>query len=215
MMMRTSNANAPARMRVGTTMGARGATPCAVHTMAAKIRQASVKWKANRYCDTLTRSERPEATIHQPIAPSAAPRAKIVHNRARSGGSTHPRQRNQANGTRNTPPTSRASSRRDRLKLVEAHPRMALAVLRDGLVLVELGLPCAGVERRHDAGHRLPFHDRQARLGEPRCPAHRERHEHQGCHCQQPKPEGAAAGLGTRSKTGHAIIGLPAAMRTI
>ena len=82
---------------------------------------------------------------------------------------------------------------------------MALAVLRDGLVLVELGLPCAGVEWRHDAGHRLPFDDRQARLGEAGCPAHRERHEHQGCHRQQPKPEGAAAGLGTRSKAGHAI----------
>ena len=93
----------------------------------------------------------------------------------------------------------------DRLELVEAHPGMALAVLRDGLVLVELGLPCAGVEWRHDAGHRLPFDDRQARLGEAGCPAHRERHEHQGCHRQQPKPEGAAAGLGTRSKAGHAI----------
>jgi hypothetical protein len=50
----------------------------------------------------------------------------------------------------------------DRLELVEAHLRMAFSVLWDGLVLVELGLPCARVERRHNAGHRLPFHDRQA-----------------------------------------------------
>src|SRR5437764_752554 len=55
-MTRTRTANAPARMRVGTVMGARGARPCAVHTMAAKITQASVKWNANRYCDTLTDS---------------------------------------------------------------------------------------------------------------------------------------------------------------
>src|SRR5438876_9714498 len=100
-------------------MHARGARPSAVHTVAAKIKQASVRWNASQYWETLIRSERPEATINQPTTPSAAPSAKIVHNRVRSGGSIQPRQRNQRKGTRNTTPIRRAKKRCD-----QYHPWM-------------------------------------------------------------------------------------------
>ena len=51
----------------------------------------------------------------------------------------------------------------DRLEIREAHSRIAFAVLRNGLVLVELDLPGPLVERRQDAGDRLPLDDREAR----------------------------------------------------
>src|SRR5207247_8480011 len=91
-------------------MHARGARPSTVHTVAAKIKQASVRWNASQYWETLIRSERPEATINQPTTPSAAPSAKIVHNRVRSGGSIQPRQRNQRKGTKKT--TSKRCAKR-------------------------------------------------------------------------------------------------------
>jgi len=84
----------------------------------------------------------------------------------------------------------------DRREFVEAHARIVLAVLRDGLVLVEFGLPCGRIERRHHAGHRLPFDDRQARLGEPRRSTHDHGQKHQGRDRQQPQPHGAAASRG-------------------
>src|SRR6266540_3796602 len=103
----------------------------------------------------------------------------------------------------------------DRLEIVETHPLITLAVLRDGLILVKFRLPSGRTAWRHHAGHRPPFDDRQARLGEPRRPTHDDGHEHQSRNRQQPQPDGAAAGFGTRSKTGHAIVWLPAAARTI
>src|SRR5216110_1878921 len=53
----------------------------------------------------------------------------------------------------------------DGFELIEAHSRMALAVLRDGLVLVEFGLPRGCIERGNNAGHGLPFDDREAGFG--------------------------------------------------
>ena len=42
---------------------------CAVQISAAKMKHASRRCVANRYCDTSVRSESPDATIHQPTAP--------------------------------------------------------------------------------------------------------------------------------------------------
>jgi hypothetical protein len=82
----------------------------------------------------------------------------------------------------------------DGLELIEAHACIALAVLRDLLVLVELGLPGRLIERRQHAGDRLPFNDGEAGLGEPGRAAHHHRHHHQRRDRQQPQPHGAALG---------------------
>ena len=69
-------------------------------------------WNASRYCETFTSvPDRPDDTIHQPTTPSAAPPAKISHNRGRSGGGMAPCHRNTRNGSRNTAPVVRARSR--------------------------------------------------------------------------------------------------------
>src|SRR5262249_11668064 len=99
----------------------------------------------------------------------------------------------------------------DDLELVEAHPGIMLAVLRDGLVLVEFRLPCGRIERRHHAGPGFAYDDRRARLGWPGCSAHDEGREHQGRNRQQPQPDGAAPSVGGRSEAGHGIIRLPSA----
>src|SRR5258705_13947009 len=78
--------------------------PCAgrggVQTIAEKITNASTRWVASRYCETSTRCESPEATIHQPTAPCSAPRPKISHSRRFRSALKTPRQRNQRNGNR-------------------------------------------------------------------------------------------------------------------
>src|SRR6266404_1959218 len=103
----------------------------------------------------------------------------------------------------------------DGFELIEAHSRMAFAVLRDSLVLLEFGLPSGRIEWRNDAGHRLPFDDGEAGLGEPRSPAYEHGHEYQGGNREQPQSNGAAAGFEVRSNAGHAMIWLAAALRTI
>ena len=87
----------------------------------------------------------------------------------------------------------------DGLELVEAHAVIELAVLRDRLVFVELGLPGALVERRHDTGDGLPLDDRQPRFREPRGAADQQRHHHEPGNHKQPQPHGMAArGIGGR-----------------
>src|SRR6185437_10919082 len=74
---------------------------------------------------------KPELTIHQPTAPSAAPAPKIVHNRVRRSGGMAPRQRKYRNGSRNTAPVSRAIRRCDHshqkivLKAFKLMPRLS------------------------------------------------------------------------------------------
>jgi hypothetical protein len=92
----------------------------------------------------------------------------------------------------------------DGLEVVEAHAEIAFAVLRNRVVLCELGLPAGGGERWQHAGHRFPFDDRQPRLREPRGPAHDQRREDERRHRQEPQPDGAAAGFGRMGGSGHA-----------
>src|SRR5579863_9770140 len=65
--------------RDGADCGARSPSRRSVQTMTAKIRSASARWVASRYCETSTRCESPDVTIHQPTAPCSAPRPKISH----------------------------------------------------------------------------------------------------------------------------------------
>src|SRR6185437_14330257 len=68
---------------------------------------------------------KPELTIHQPTAPSAAPAPKIVHSRIRRRGGMAPRQRKYKNGSRNTAPVSRAIRRCD-----HSHQKIVLKASR-------------------------------------------------------------------------------------
>src|SRR5271166_5889375 len=124
-MTRIRSAIALTRRRNGTLDRDRGKRRCAVQSTAAKMMQASVKWKANLYCDTLTRPEIPEATIHQPTTPSAAPRPNIAHSRRRKRWSIRLRRRNHRKGKRNAAPTIRA-----RVRCAHSHQYMDLNSLR-------------------------------------------------------------------------------------
>ena len=92
-------------------------------------------------------SARPEATIHQPTAPCSAPRPKMNHSRPRKPGRP-----SRATGTTETAAGTRRRSARpssrcvhshqiNRLERVEAHALVELAVLRNGLIFLEFGLP--------------------------------------------------------------------------
>src|SRR5205085_226473 len=83
----------------------------------------------------------------------------------------------------------------DHLELIEGHAGIALAVLRNSLVFLELDLPSRSRERRHDAGHRLPLHDRKAGFGEPGRSTHDQSHKYQRRNGKQPQPHGAAVAL--------------------
>src|SRR5262249_26574080 len=94
----------------------------------------------------------------------------------------------------------------DGFELIEAHPRMALAVLGDSLVLLEFSPPSRYIERGNDAGHRLPFDDGETGFGKPRRTAHDHRREDQGRHREQPQPDGATAGPEGWNQDSHAMI---------
>jgi hypothetical protein len=201
-------------------MGARGTSPCAVHTMAAKMTlERQVKRQPIlRHADPLgeARGDHPPADRAERRAEGENRPQACAQRRLDPTPPKEPEKRNEESST-NEPrqQAMRPFPPIDGLEIVEAHSRIMLAVLRDGLVLVEFGLPCGCIERRHYAGDRLPFDDRQARLGEPRRSAHDHGHEHQGRDRQQPQPDGAAASGGKRGEVGHGIIRLPGAPRTI
>ncbi len=65
------------------------------------------------------------------------------------------------------------------LKAAETHASIERVVLRNSLVLLELGLPLHLGKRRQRAHHRLPFGDRQTGLGEPRRAADQHHRQHE------------------------------------
>ncbi len=80
----------------------------------------------------------------------------------------------------------------DRLEPAERHVRVQLAELWNLLVAREFFLPLRLVQRRNDAGDRLPFRDRQAGFGQPRRPADQHHRENErGDGEQQPYPNRA------------------------
>ena len=108
-------------MRGGASMAGRSRIAPAVQRIAAKITQARIRWTASLYCETSTRSARPDATIHQPTPPCSAPSPKIAQSRQRRPGSIQPFIRNHRNGSRNAAPISRPISR-----CVHSHQKMVL-----------------------------------------------------------------------------------------
>ena len=86
----------------------------------------------------------------------------------------------------------------DRLEAVERHVGVERRVLRDLLVAVEGRLPAGFAERRNDAGHRLPFGDRQAGFGQPRRAADDDHDEDQRRHGEEPQPDGLRRAPGLR-----------------
>src|ERR1019366_3180885 len=80
----------------------------------------------------------------------------------------------------------------DRLEVAERHALIQQPVLRDALVLRELGGPRRFVERRNDAGHGLPFGDREPALGEARGPA--DQHQQRDHHGPEREPAADRAG---------------------
>ena len=77
----------------------------------------------------------------------------------------------------------------DRLEAVERHVGIERRVLRDLLVAVERRPPVGFAQRRNDAGHRLPFGDRQAGFGQPRRAADDHHDEDQRRDGEQPQPD--------------------------
>ena len=152
-------------------------------------------WNASRYCETLTRAVSPEATIHQPTAPCSAPRANSSHSRQRNPGPTHPRQRKNRNGIRNTAPMVRPSNR-----CAHSHQKMVLNCASDmprlssrycGICwyFSNSAVHCGFGERRQHAGDRLPFHDGKPGFRQPRGAADDQSRHHQCRHNQQPEAD--------------------------
>ena len=79
----------------------------------------------------------------------------------------------------------------DGLELRETHAGIELAVLRDGLIFLELGLPPTFAERRQRAQHRLPLGDREAGFGEPGGAADQDHRQNQRGDGIEPQPDGA------------------------
>ena len=77
----------------------------------------------------------------------------------------------------------------DRLELIEAHAAIELAVLRDGLVFLEFGLPLGLAERRQRAHDRPPFGDREPGFGEPRRAADEHHEEDERSDGIKPQPD--------------------------
>jgi hypothetical protein len=105
-------ANSSASNAIGAHRGApsfdgRGqpSAPSATHSASARITNAMPRWIASRTGDTLSRSNRPLVTIHQPIAPCAAPSANsssVTRKRPRS----RPVKKKNSAGTANATPTT-------------------------------------------------------------------------------------------------------------
>ena len=188
-------------MRGGASADGRSRIAPAVQRIAAKITQARIRWIASRYCETSTRSARPDATIHQPTPPCSAPSPKIAQSRQRRPGAIQPFIRNHRNGSRNAAPISRPISRcvHSHQKMVlnscERHAAVEMPELRNGLVLVELGLPRGLAQRRQGSGHGLPFDDRQAGLGQPRRAADQHHRKDERRHGVKPQPDRALAAV--------------------
>ncbi len=120
-----------------------------------KITQASIRWIASRYCETSTRSL--ESRGHHPPADRALQRAEPEdrpQTAAQPLGRSSP-----ATGTTGTAAGTPTPMKRPSRRCVHSHqkmvlnsasvmPRLTLLVLRDCLVLVELGLPRALGQRR-------------------------------------------------------------------
>ena len=79
------------------------------------------------------------------------------------------------------------------LEAVERHVRIEPGVLRDLFVAVELGLPFRRVQRRNNAGDRLPLGDGEAGFGEPRRAADQHHEKNQARDGDQPETDGAAS----------------------
>ncbi len=73
----------------------------------------------------------------------------------------------------------------------QGHPAVQLLVLRDPLVFLELVQPGLVRQRRQRPGDRLPFGDREARVGQAGGAAHDDHGEHQNGHREQPDGDGA------------------------
>ena len=70
-------------------------------------------------------------------------------------------------------------------------PLIERAVLRNGLIFLELGLPLRLVQRRQRAHDRLPFGDRKAGFGKPRRAADQNHGEHKRGDGIKPQPDRA------------------------
>ncbi len=77
------------------------------------------------------------------------------------------------------------------LNCARTHAGVELAVLRDGPIFLELGLPPTFAERRQRAHHRLPLGDREAGFGEPGGAADQNHRQNQRGDGVEPQPDGA------------------------
>ena len=183
--------------RADAAAGDRDSSRRSVQTMAAKISSASTRWVARRYCETSTRCESPEATIHQPTAPCSAPRPKISHSRRfRSAPRTprhrKPEKRQQIGNPDHAPEQPVAPfPPENRLELGQIHAGVEFAILRDGLVGVERLRPLLLIERRQRAGDRFPLDDREPGFGQTRGAADQHHDRDQGGDREQPPSDGA------------------------
>ena len=77
------------------------------------------------------------------------------------------------------------------LEAAQVHVGKQFPILRDMLVFFECGAPVGLVQRRQDAGYRLPFGDGKAGFGQPRGAADDDHGENAGGDDPQPQADGA------------------------
>ncbi|MPL73780.1 hypothetical protein SDC9_19586 [bioreactor metagenome] len=123
-----------------------------------------------------TQTEQP-----QPPALRDPPRQRKAREARRPDQTDHPAKR----AMRPFPPV-------DRLEPGQIHRRIRQRELRRRLILAELGLPVGVIQRRHDAGDRLPFGDREAGVAEPGRAAKRDHRRDQREKREQPDPDRGA-----------------------
>ena len=163
----------------------------------AKIRSASTRCVARRYCETSTRSRK--ARRHHPPADRALQRAETEDQpqpppqiRGQHAAPHEPEKRQQIGDADHAPEQPVAPfPPENRLELGKRHAGVDFAILRDGLVGLERLRPLRLVERRQHAGDRLPLDDRKPGFGQPRGAADQHHQRDQRGDRDQPPSDGA------------------------
>src|SRR5262245_7088746 len=116
------------------------------------LRDTDALRQARRYHPPANRSERSSRSENRPQSHPQTRRNVAAPEKKQQRQQEHGAGQSRQQTVRPFPPVNRLES-------VKIHAAAELAVLRDGLVLGELGLPFSLRKRRQNASDRLPFDD--------------------------------------------------------